>query len=151
MNYVEKIEEILNETLTEKTFNLEIIGKIKTLKDDFQALQETNKKQEDLLTERYRQIEVLTGEKTKLTAKVEGFEKREHEISLKEKELDKNKYELEFQRNRAIEIKELFGIVFRNPVIKESAFRTVPITTESGGYTSVSDHTSSDDKTITTE
>ena len=48
-NYKEKIDEVLDQALTEKTFSLEIIEKIKSLHDGFASSQETIKQNNETI------------------------------------------------------------------------------------------------------
>lgn len=122
--YQEKIEEVITQALTEKTFSLEIIEKIKSLKDGFESSQKTI----ELLTlsgeSSGKTINELRTQNESLSSRVKSFEDRESNIRTKEKELEKNIYELEFQQKRANEIKELFGIVFKNPVMQKTAYNS---------------------------
>lgn len=120
--YQEKIEEVLTQALTEKTFSLEIIEKIKSLKDGFQA-------NELLLEELHKRLEFVTKENVELkdnlsktTDKLNKYIEREETIKTKESNQKKTEYELEFQKARANEIKELMMIVFKNPVVRSSTF-----------------------------
>lgn len=122
MDYQTQIEEVLTQAITEKTFSLEIIEKIKSLKDGFEA----NKKLVDSLNERIESLvtnnKQLSFDLNNARIKLDTYLKREEEILKKEKELDRNNYELQFQKNRANEIKELMMIVFKNPIVRKSTF-----------------------------
>lgn len=120
--YQAKIEEVITQALTEKTFSLEIIEKIKSLKDGFEA-------NEKLVEELNKRLEFITKEnnevKSNLNITIEKLNKyieRENAIKEKETALAKTNYELEFQTKRANEIKELMMIVFKNPVVRSSTF-----------------------------
>jgi len=121
--YQQKIDEVLTQALTEKTFSLEIIEKIKSLKDGFEA----NTKLVDELSERLKfttkQNEELRTTISDTNSKLDAYIKRESEIKTKEIALDKTNYELDFQKNRANEIKELMMIVFKNPVVRSNVYR----------------------------
>lgn len=118
-NYKTKIEEVLTQALTEKTFSLEIIEKIKSLKDGFEANQLLIKNKDEQIVE-LKKIEVAYNEVCK---KLEEYRKRENEIKDKENALAKTNYELEFQKNRANELKEVMMIAFRNPTLMENSSR----------------------------
>jgi len=127
-NYKIKIEEVLTQALTEKTFSLEIIEKIKSLKDGFEASQLLLKTNTEVIDNLNKQIIILRKDQESLNE----YKKRESEIKDKENSLAKKDYELEFQKNRANEIKELMTIVFRNPTILENSCRNY--TDQSGNY-----------------
>ena len=121
--YQKKIDEVLTQALTEKTFSLEIIEKIKSLKDGF----ESNLKLTDELNNRIDFYVKQITEKDKTIeeqqVKIKSFMEREDKIIEAEKTANKNKYELEFQKKRADEIKEIMGIVFKNPIVRETAYK----------------------------
>ena len=120
METTKKIEEIIEIAITEKTFSLDIIDKIKSLKDEFENVQDQLKvahikidDQTRIINDKTEEIEKLRGRITELTEFKNTHEK-------KAKEYAKTEYELSFQKSRAEEIKELFGIVFKNPVVQRS-------------------------------
>lgn len=125
MDYKEKIEEVLTQVLTEKTFNIDVIEKIKSLKDGFESstkLVDELKSRLDFITKENTQLNQKNGE---LHIKLDTYIQRENDISDKEKNLAKTNYELEFQKKRADEIKELMMIVFKNPVVRKSSYNNV--------------------------
>ncbi len=120
-DYQTAIDQILQEAVTEKTFTLDIVDKIKRLKNDF-AL--ATKKIEDLRKEKqevYAESVNLKSEVRQLTDQQDGYDKRLADLVKREAQQERLAYELDFQRQRSTEIKELFGIVFRNPVVTRSA------------------------------
>jgi organic radical activating enzyme len=151
IEYKKQIEEIIETALTEKTFSLEIIEKIKSLRDGFAEAIEKNKELEEdlrkLRAEHSVTVEKLS--KTKLT--LEECQIREAELVKREKEQDKKDYELEFQKKRAEEVKELFGIVFRNPTLKESVYKNTTVPISQNGYIQSATGSESEQKTTTTE
>ena len=120
MDYQKKVSDIIELALTEKTFSLEVINKIKQLRDDVISLsnmnEQANKTIEDLRKEKIETNNLLE----KATNRLANIETRETELVKKEKEQEKLRYELGFQKQRADEIKSLFDTVFRNPVILRS-------------------------------
>lgn len=136
MDYQDKISTIVEEALTEKTFNLEIITKIKTLKDDFEQLTVKNEGQSRRINDLETENKSIRTINEKLLADNNAYKVRENEIAKSEKEADKSKYELEFQKKRGDEIKELFGIVFKNPVVQQQVYRNTSIPTPNGSYMS---------------
>lgn len=122
-NYQKKILEIIDRATTEKTFSLEIIEKIKELKDGFsEAIAKIEKLEEEKeqRMEQYRQLETQHGKVCEKLKKLDSQKKKVRKERVKQKELA---YTLEFQQKRADEIKELFGVVFKNPVILRSQMK----------------------------
>lgn len=133
MDYKEKIDGIINEAITEKSFSLEIIERIKSLRDGFETAQKRIEDLEKSLGLYQKSDTELRTEKKNLIIKVDAFEQREKSIGEKEAKLAMTEYELKFQKERAQEIKELFSAVFRNPVILRN--KTVGHACEGpGGY-----------------
>ena len=127
MDYKDQIDQIITQALTDKTFSLEVIEKIRELKINVENLQSQNKELEKSLvaTKEARdgyQNKLLQTEKT-----LAEYKEREEAMYKAEKASDKLNYELEFQKQRANEIKELVGLVFRNPVLKRSEHGNRPI------------------------
>lgn len=134
MNYQDKISTIVEEALTEKTFSLDIITKIKELKDDFAELTVQN----DLVTKEKDEIakerNELSTRNTALVAQNTDYKNREVALAQKEREAEKKEYELTYQTKRGDEIKELFGIVFKNPTLQTAVYRNTQKPLASGEY-----------------
>jgi septal ring factor EnvC (AmiA/AmiB activator) len=145
MEYQNKIDEVITQVLTEKTFNLEIIEKIKLLKDDFENAKQQITRLAEINSGLYKELDEHKEKCRTLDEEVQEFRKKSAEIDKKERMLEKNQYEIYFQTKRADEIKELFTIVFRNPVVQKSTFESVPLS--SNGY--VTTHTSNSTQTET--
>ena len=149
--FQQKIEEIVSQAVTEKTFSLEIIEKIRSLKETSDA----EIKKTEQLTKINDEIRIrnvnLDSEVRELTKKLTDFETRETEIAVKEKQLDRKDYELTFQINRANEIKELFSIVFKNPIIKEIAHRNSNVPVAVNGYVQQQSGSENEEKIIETQ
>ena len=149
--FQQKIEEIVSQAVTEKTFSLEIIEKIRSLKETSDA----EIKKTEQLTKINNEIVIrndnLSREVRELTKKLTDFETRETEIAVKEKQLDRKDYELTFQINRANEIKELFSIVFKNPIIKEIAHRNSNVPVAVNGYVQQQSGSENEEKIIETQ
>lgn len=134
MDYRKKIDEVIDQALTEKTFSLEIIEKIKSLRDGFQtALEKIDILEKNGIHDAKIIID-LRQDKEALTKKVNDFTSREGALAEKEKQQDKSAYELDFQRKRAEEIKELVSLVFRNSILKETSWKSqnIPVPNGSG-------------------
>ncbi len=148
MNYQDKISTIVEEALTEKTFSLEIITKIKALKDDFEAVTKENVNLFALNTDLAKGNADLTQKNNQLYVENEEYRKREDALAKKEKEAEKKEYELTFQTKRGDEIKELFGIVFKNPTVQSNVFRNTQKPVENGSYMSNVNETEAVTETI---
>ena len=120
-NYQTAIDQLLQEAVTEKTFTLDIVDKIKRLKDDFASATKTIEDLRKEKQEMYVESVNLQSEVRRLTNQQDGYDKRLADLVEREARQERLAYELDFQRQRSTEIKELFGIVFRNPVVTRSA------------------------------
>lgn len=132
MDYQKQIAEILDQALTEKSFSLEIIDKIKVLKDGFKESQDTN----DYLSRRVENLETgnkeLQGTVDNLRDRNKKLEDASAAVDTERKAQEKVKYELEFQKQRANEMKEIVGMVFANPVVFTERCKSVPVRNGSG-------------------
>ncbi len=140
-----QIEQIIDQAVTEKVFSLDIIEKIKGLKDDFEdaqdtikVLQEQNKEHRENnkgLCDSNNALRDLLG---KATATIDIWQAKEKHLDAREKALYQVEMRAAYHEDRATEIKELFGIVFKNPVIKETVFKNTdtPIASGNGMYPS---------------
>ena len=146
MDNIKKIEEILDQALTEKTFSLDIINKIKELKDGFEAASKLTDSLNLQLDDTRKTLDATRKDKDVLALKLNAYENREKDIITKEKELAKNLYELDFQKKRADELKELVSLVFRNPRIVSSKSTSVPVA--QNGYVSNQSGSEFETKTI---
>ena len=141
-----QIELIIQKGLEEKTFSLEIIEHIKKLKDDFQNalnnVESLTKQLKSCDEERYR----LNNDLAAATQRLDVFIAREAKLVEREKNAEKLAYQLTFQTQRADEIKELFGTVFRNPTILRSKMinNVVPGTNNSYPSTMTTNDTESE-------
>lgn len=150
-DYKSKVDEILEQALTEKTFSLEIVEKIKALRDDFKTVSDKNEELTKSLNDKIVTITSLTNTNNSLNLELTAYKYRERAISDAEKKADKINYELVFQTQRANEIKELFGIVFKNPVVRENAYKTISTPVSSNGYVNTYTGTDNESKTIEQE
>lgn len=144
MSYQDDIQKILDQALTEKTFSLDVIDRIKALRDSCVSLEDVNKK----ATERIAWLEKESAEwKTKYDAAngvAAEWSKRSVEVMNREKVADLKEQELKFQTSRGNEIKEMFMHVFRNPTVYRSRSVGHAIPTGNGCYSTT---TTSDSET----
>jgi len=126
-DYTKKIEEIVTEATTQKTFSLEVLGKIKDLKDGFDYLVKEDEHNREII-ENYRitqdksRMEIL-----KLSEENLGLKAKEADVIKREKKQDINDLtlkNLEEQRNLIL---RMFETVFKNPTIQRSRFGSVPV------------------------
>jgi hypothetical protein len=139
MDYQKQIDAILEQALTEKTFNLDVIGKIKELRDGFSKAQEQikdyieNKKNNEIAYSKLlkEKQEVLL-ENEKLVSTITEWKKREEELVKREKTASILEVNLQNQTRRADEIKELFGWLIKGPTVVRTKSGTIPITVPGG-------------------
>lgn len=148
-NYENKINSIIEEAVTEKTFSLDIINKIKALRDDFSVISKSYELLKDVHERQSDSYKKITDEYNKLLERVNSFEKRESELILREKQLDIQDLKLKHADEKYVITKELFGIVFKNPVVKEQAFKNTSTPLSNNGYVQI--HSGSENEGKTTE
>ena len=113
MSYQEDIQKIIDGALTEKTFSLEIIEKIKALKDKVAALELENKQFKDANTSYSNAHVKLNEEIAALRSKCDSWALRADEISKKEKVADRTAYEMETHAATDIDPKKYYRTVDR--------------------------------------
>lgn len=134
MNYTQQIEEIIQSAMTEKTFSLEIIGRIKDLKDGFDVATKKIEELEDTITRKEQIYFDLLARHDDDVETLKTYQEREKTLCERESKMERMEYVSEYQEKRANEIKELFGIVFRNSEVKRSIYSNtnVPVPTGNG-------------------
>jgi regulator of replication initiation timing len=129
--YSQEMQSILDQALTEKTFNLEIVDRIKEMKDALIKLEEEMdeaKKKIALLVEENIK---LVHEKSEKTVTIKSQEEtinlwQKREDDLKKRELDQKIVEQarDFQTVRGNEMKEIVFAICKNPVFVQSKTRS---------------------------
>ena len=109
MDHNKKIQDIIDQALTEKTFSLEVIDKIKELKDEFEIARDNLETSKETIKIIQKELNVEREASDILGKEIIVLRKFKETHEKKTREYEKTEYELEFQRNRAIEIKELYG------------------------------------------
>lgn len=136
IDYNKQIEAIIEQALTEKTFSLEIIGKIKELRDaHIEVVQKLEASEADREGWRNKYSDV-SAENVRLEAKVLEIEKREKDLAEREENQKLLQWERDSSIERRNEIKELVMMVFRNPIFKSHASGSLPVYDERNGYMS---------------
>ncbi len=124
--YQEKIQEIVSQALADKTFTPEVLAQISEVyKEHEQALKDIEQKNttiENLREER----QVLSFKNDEYVKQLEAYKSREEEITRKEKEQREADLEIRHANQRVQDIKEIIGIVFKNPVFQESTYKSEP-------------------------
>lgn len=142
MDYKDKIDKIVEEALSDKTFSLEVVQRIKQLKDDLEELE--NKKEElteklELSDKNYQEVKALLTKKTEehdvLFQTVEEWEKREAGLIKRETKMELVEQRANMEAASRSEIKELVGLLFKNPVVRKTKLvgHVTPSATQ-GGY-----------------
>lgn len=130
MEITKEIDDIIEKALVDKTFSLEVIEKIKELKErviELDSVKEENKNLKKSLTTAETEIGYKEGA-------LENWNKREEELKTREAKVTESETKAASAETRLSDYKEMFGIVFRNPVLKETVFKSSQVQRESGGY-----------------
>lgn len=140
MNIEQEINKILDKAVIEKTFSLEAIDHIKNLRDEWTKTMEINSRYGDSVKRMGQEIIDLRAENSYLKNYQEAVLKREEELLKKERVQEIVILQKEFSDRRANEIKEIFGIVFKNPIVRETVYKNsiVPVSGAYGTMTSMS-------------
>lgn len=132
MDYQKQIQEIINSVMEEKSFSLEVIDKIKVLKDSIPELEEE-------IGELKSEIDSLKHTKDEFRKENQKYrlenDKLKNKITKASELINSQKEKIERnQEYRANEIKEMFMALVKNPIIKKSSYGSVPAGVDSHGY-----------------
>lgn len=134
MDYIKKVNEVIEEALTEKTFNLEIVGKIKEIREEITRLQGENEILKKDQTEKITLITDLNSRNNKLLEKEQEFDKREAAVYTAEKNLYMKEQLAENEKAKCALAIDLFKTVFRNTEVRSDIFKQTQV--NQNGYTS---------------
>jgi len=126
-NYLEEVDKVIESALIEKTFNLDIIGKIKELRDELLRLQESNEILKKDIDEKNNLITGLNNRNNSLSDECEKFKTREKLLNESEKELYKKEQTALNESSKLTLVVDLFKIVFRNTEVRSEMFKNDPI------------------------
>ncbi len=129
-----QLNELLQKILTEKTLSVEAMDVVKNLSSEHKILQETVESNKKVIEKRDEEIRKLIEENTNLKGEVTSWLEKEsnlvgrekavadieHQKTLLQKDVDHNK-------ERADEMKEVFGIVFRNTITRKRVQGQIPV------------------------
>ena len=120
--YRNKIDEIISEATEKRTFSLEIIEKIKEMKDNFSLIEIENDNLKDIRDLFAKENSEVKNKLTDLTKKYEDLLKKKSDIEDRENKLNiADEKSAGIVRERDLVIR-MFETVFRNPVIQKSSF-----------------------------
>lgn len=129
-----KINEIIDDILVNKTFSLETVDKIKSIKDRTVLLEKHNLQLLEDKEKKDEEISRLNSIVEELSDFKRNAIKVENDIIEREKSLYKKEVEASFQKEKATLIKELFDTVFRNTEVRKNIYKQTQVV--SNGYTS---------------
>lgn len=148
---MEEINKFLDKIIVEKTFSLEAVGQIKKMGDEY-VVMETKLK--DVLEDRKNisdQNTVLSIENNKLKERDADVSKREIIVKDKENKQALNDLRLEHANIRANEIRELFGVVFKNPVVRSNVYKSNSVPVAQNGYVGTHNGNETENRTVEEE
>ena len=146
MDYIEKINEVIESALTERTFSLEIIQKIKEIREELAEFRETDKDQRERIASQIVSIDSLNAELSDFKAKETELKLMEVDLLKRGRIIFEKETRAEFQKEKADLIERLFNTVFRNAEIRKDIFKTAHIT--NNGYSSTQPDNEQEVRTI---
>lgn len=126
-DFLKKVNDVIEEALTEKTFNLEIVGKIKEIRDEITRLQGENERLVKDQKDKGDLIVALNNRNNQLSEREQGFDKREEALYASEKELYKKEQTAANETAKLNLAVDLFKTVFRNTEVRSEMFKNEPI------------------------
>lgn len=141
-------DEAIEKLLTERTFSLEIVEKVKTLRDRLEAAEARNTeltKKLDTLQQNYdlRGKELKSANDELILAR-----KRDVELAAREKEADKLKFERDQHVERRQEMLDILGVVFKSPVYRAHTYGSRQEAAPSSNYMQTLTNSQSTDQSI---
>ena len=121
----------INRLIDEKTFSLEAVEAIKKMRDELSRVTELAEKNAKDFEHAAKLATTYLRDLTEAKNRLEGIEKRENDVALREKEATKLELKAEYQTSRGNEMKELISLVFSHPVLRRTAWKDIPVP---GGY-----------------
>jgi hypothetical protein len=148
----QKMQQVIEEILTTKTFNLDIVGKIKEMREemiaDKKTIEELRKYKEEYLKINHE----LIAKNNEQAIALKRWQELSDSMGKEAKENDKIRYEKDFQVKRADEIRSILDLIFHNSIIRERVVSQIPMergrTASNSGYVNTETHTKETEKEI---
>ena len=131
--YRDEIDTIISQAIAEKTFSLEALDRIKSLRDSVEDLESEVSRLRDSLSHEVKKASTLAREVGTLDSKLLEKDKQLLDIAEREKKASYLEVRAEFNGRRGDEIKELFLAMMRNPTLMKTHNTMVPTTQMGGG------------------
>lgn len=129
-----QLNDLLQKILTEKTLSVEAMDVVKNLSKEHKELKELVELKQELIKNRDEEIGVLKEENTKLKNSIDSWLQKESNLVDREKAVTDIEHQKELlnkdithQKERSDEMKEVFGIVFKNTITRKKVQGQVPV------------------------
>lgn len=149
MTFQEEVNKLIEKALMEKTFSLEIVDQIKRMRDDYISMETSLERTTELNKGLVKINTELSEQNNKLTAHDEDVSSREKVVKEKEDKQALETLKLQHAIEGKKDIKELFGIVFKNPVVRSNVYKNTSVPVSVNGY--VNTHAGSENENSTAE
>lgn len=141
----QNLENALREMIEARTFSLEGIKAVEALR----AIHEQSLAKIEELTrisnDKQQQLSELRAEREALKRELAAMQTAEQQLRTREKEQTRLECKVEKHEAVANAYRDAFMLVFKNPVVQQSAFGSVPIAC-SGGYNTASSSSTTETK-----
>lgn len=151
MTFQEEVNKLIEKALVEKTFSLEIVEQIKKMRDDYISMEASLKSSKENNDNLFKRNQELETENTTLKARDVNVSSREKVVKEKEDKQALEELKLQNAIESKKEIKELFGIVFKNPVVRSNVYKNTSVPVAQNGYVSNLSGSESENSTIEEE
>lgn len=138
---MDKLQNIIDGLVAEKSLSFDVLDQLKSVKDESTRLQEKSKETSDLLNSCKNEIETkrlsivdLESKNKVLIEKIVAYEKREDELKHFEHQKELFSVREQSALNRLNDVKEVFSIVFKNTITRESVTKSTNTPLVVNGY-----------------
>ncbi len=132
--YIKGIEKLIEEAVTEKTFSLKSVTRIKKLMKNYKEQVEINKNKTETIENRDERIKSLERGITELNTQVAKSQTKINKQKTRVKDLKKRELKMDLldqkvlnSAERRIDVISMFNTVFRNTIVRETVQKTVPV------------------------
>jgi uncharacterized coiled-coil protein SlyX len=148
----DKLSDLIDDMVREKTFSLDALDAVKGLRDRALVQDASIEKLTKTLADRDETIGKMRSQASELSAEITAFKARESSIAEREGKTRDLELREAASTASAGAYREVFGTIFKNVTVRESAMKQLPYSnTQPGGQTFTGFQASSESVERTTE
>lgn len=129
---MDKLNTLIDSLVAEKSLSFEVVEQLKAVRDENIKLGEELKVSKERIRVLEEHNNVLVTKNIELKANEDSVKAREIAVSKIEHEKEIANLKVDFANNRANEVKEIVSLVFKNPIIRKTAYNSIPVAVDGG-------------------